>query len=177
MEIQEFCEFCGGEFTAQKTTTKCCSLQCSRLAYKQRIRSAKIEQANIATQQIRLRPIEAIKAKEFLTVRDTATILGYSRNTIYRLLKRGELDCINPGTRMIRIKRPSIDNLINTYSKDERQPKEYDISECYSINEAKKRFGVSERTLYDIVKRYNLLKIRQGKYIYVPKELLEKIFS
>ena len=177
LSIQKICEMCGNEFTAQKTTTKCCSSRCSSLAYKQRQREFKIEKVNTVTKQIRTQPIEAIKAKEFLTVRDVATILGYSRHTVYRLIKRGELVCINPGTRMIRVKRSSIDVLIETPISTEPKPKEYDISECYNVGEMQQKYNVPSKTLYDIIKRNDIPKFQRGKYVYVPKELIDKIFN
>jgi len=45
------------------------------------------------------------------------------------------------------------------------------------MGEAQKKFGISGKALYDIVRRNNIPKFQQGKFVYVPKELLDKIFS
>ena len=177
ISIQKICEMCGNEFTAQKTTTRCCSHKCSNRAYKQRKREEKIEQVNIVTQKVRSQPIEDIKAKEFLTVRDVSTLLGYSRHTVYRLIKRGDLECINLGTRMIRIKRSSIDALTARPVQAVPKAKEYNISECYNMGEIQQKYNISSKTLYDVIKREGIYKFQKGKFVYVPKELIDSIFS
>ena len=65
IKVQRICQHCGNEFTARTTVTQYCSDTCSKRAYKARIKAAKIESSNKETQQIKTRPIEELKAKEF----------------------------------------------------------------------------------------------------------------
>lgn len=113
IQVQRICQFCGKEFTARTTTTKCCSDHCSKRFYKARLKAAKIEVSNNETHKIKVKPIEELKAKEFLTVRDVSKLLGCSLRTAYRLIDNGTLKAVNLGERMTRVKRSDIDTLLS----------------------------------------------------------------
>lgn len=112
IQVQRICQFCGKEFTARTTTTKCCSDYCAKRFYKARLKAAKIEVSNNETHQIKTKPIEELKAKEFLTVHDVSKIVGCSLRTIYRLIDNGTLKAFNFGERLTRIKRSEIDKIL-----------------------------------------------------------------
>ena len=65
--VQKICEYCNKEFTAQKTTTKYCCQVCAARDYKKRKKAEKIEATNTETKRIKSKPIEDLKAKEFLS--------------------------------------------------------------------------------------------------------------
>jgi excisionase family DNA binding protein len=111
MKVQRICQHCNKEFTAQKTTTKFCSLDCARRAYKANVKQLKIEISNKETRAIIARPIEEIKSKEFLTVRDAAKLINCSVRTTYRLINQEIIKAINLSERKTLIKRSDIDNL------------------------------------------------------------------
>ena len=111
IRVNKICAYCGKEFEARKTTTKTCSDYCAKRIYKKRQKENKIEIAKEETQTIKLRPIKELKAKEFLTVRDVAKLLNCSRQTIYDIIKRGELKATNLKVKKTLIKRSEIDKL------------------------------------------------------------------
>jgi excisionase family DNA binding protein len=113
LTVQRICQHCGKEFTARKTTTRHCSLQCNRAAYKARQKSDRIEVSNKETLLIKTKPIEEIKAKEFLTVRDVAVLLNSSLRTVYRLIEQGNINAVNISQRKTLVKRSEIDKLFN----------------------------------------------------------------
>lgn len=45
------------------------------------------------------------------------------------------------------------------------------------MTEIQIKFGISEKTLQDLVKRNSLPKLKKGKFVYVPKELIESLLS
>ena len=110
-EVQRICQHCGKEFTAQKTTTAYCSLHCNRIAYKAKQRAEKIEASNKHTQRIKNQPIEELKAKEFLTVREVARLLNCSIRSVYYYIDNGTIKAVNLGQRVTRVKRSEIDKL------------------------------------------------------------------
>lgn len=179
IQIQKVCELCTSEFTARKTTTRFCSHKCASRAYKKRVREQKIEKTNTETVRIKTQDVECVKAKEFLTVSEVALLVGCSRRTAYRLVSKGVIGSVNLSERLTRIPRTEVDNFIQAIKSDNIIPKvkEYEISECYSMGEAQIKYNVSGKTLYDAIKRNNLPKIKHGRYVYVPKELLENIFT
>ena len=113
IEIQRICQRCGTEFTARTTYTKYCGNKCVKRAYKDRIKNNKIEASNIETAAIRNKPIEELKSKEFLTVRDTAKLLNLSLRTMYRLIEQGNIKAVKLSDRKTIIKRSEIDKLFS----------------------------------------------------------------
>ena len=57
--------------------------------------------------------IDIIRAKEILTVRETALLLNYSVRTVYRMIDNNALKASNLSQRMTRIKRSELENLID----------------------------------------------------------------
>jgi len=111
IQVQKVCEFCRKEFTARKTTTRTCSDYCAKRLYKQKRMNTKIESINENTQLIKTKPIEELKMKEFLTVKDAAQLLNCSIRTTYRLIKNGSIKGKNLSERKTLIKRSEIDKL------------------------------------------------------------------
>lgn len=114
-KVQRICEYCGNEFTAQTSVTRFCSLKCASRSYKQRKRDNKIGRAIEETNQQKILSasdlqLEAIKQKDFLSIKDAYTLLGVSERTLYRLMKNGTVPVTKLGRRTI-IKRSVIDNL------------------------------------------------------------------
>lgn len=117
IHVQRVCQHCGMEFTARTTTTQYCTHLCNSAAYKQKVRAGKIEQSNQETQRIKNKPIEELKAKEFLTVREVATLLNCSVRSAYYYIESGTIKAVNLGQRITRIKRSEIDKLFELNTK------------------------------------------------------------
>jgi len=111
IRITRICLHCNCQFEARTTVTKYCSDNCAKRAYKIRKREEKITTSNIATEKIILKPLETIKGKEFLTIRDIAILLNCSVRTVYRLVNRGNIKAINISQRKTLVKRTEIDKL------------------------------------------------------------------
>lgn len=111
IEVQRICQHCGNEFTARTTVTRYCSHKCTQRAYKHRVRAGKVEESNKQTQQVKNRPIEELRAKEFLTVREVAMLLNCSVRSAYYYIESGTIKAVNLGQRFTRVKRSDIDKL------------------------------------------------------------------
>ena len=55
----------------------------------------------------------AIKEKDYLTVAETAKVLGMTRQGIYKLIYRGDLVAAKLSSRLTLIKRESIDKMLD----------------------------------------------------------------
>lgn len=113
IQIKRICQQCSKEFTARTTVTRYCGDTCAKRAYKARKRTEKIEVSNTETQRTKTKPIEEIKAKEFLTVRDIATLLNCSLRTAYRLIETGNIKAVNIAQRKTLVKRSEIDKIFS----------------------------------------------------------------
>ncbi|MDB5089264.1 MAG: hypothetical protein JWR09_3258, partial [Mucilaginibacter sp.] len=60
---------------------------------------------------------------------------------------------------------------------DDRKPNSSNLSECYHMGEAQKNYNISEKALFDILKRNEVPKYQVGKFTYVLKSHLDKIFN
>jgi excisionase family DNA binding protein len=179
IKVQRICQHCGKEFTARTTVTQYCGDKCAKAAYKAKLRAEKVEASNKETQRIKTQPIEAIQVKEFLTVREVATLLNCSPRTVYYFIENGSIEAVNLGQRITRVKREALNKLFKQpqpLTPQPKQQKQFDISECYTISEAQNKYGISEKALYEILKRNIIPKIKQGRFTYIPKTEIDKLF-
>lgn len=63
--------------------------------------------------------IQATKPREWLTIRQVADELHLHTNTIYAMVKRGDLEALRYNKRVIRVPRDAMDNLLTTYQAGE----------------------------------------------------------
>ncbi|GAB3909109.1 helix-turn-helix domain-containing protein [Larkinella knui] len=177
LRIIRICEQCGIEFEARKTTSKTCSDDCAKRAYKARKRAEKVEGSNKQVERIKAKPIEDLKAQVYLTVDETARLIRISRRTLYRMNERGELRFVKLGRRTV-IPRLDIDRLFE-------QPKSVSrpmtvviqLSDCYTMKEVIQKYGISEKALHNLIRRNEIPKQYNGIYAYVPKFRIDQLLS
>jgi len=183
IRVQRICQHCHTEFTAKTTVTQYCSDKCSKRAYKERIKVGKIDRSNKETSSIVNKNLESVKQQEYLTVRDASILIGCSTKTIYRLIDKRELTASNLAERMTRIRRSEIDKLLSVptvpASKEIeiRQSFTWPVEECYSMKEILNKYPISEKALYDVLKRNKVPRKKEGWYTYVPKILVDNLLS
>ncbi len=125
IKIPKFCQYCGQAFVAQTTTTRYCSKTCNSRHYKQKKREEKVQAAlqqemNTPSQMEQMQTLQTLpikvgnhvnlREKEFLSVQEAADLVGASRWTIQRMIKREQIKVGKLGRRTI-IPRTEIDNL------------------------------------------------------------------
>lgn len=181
IRIVRICQHCGNDFIAKTTVTQYCSDNCAKRAYKARQKKAKTQASNEETKATRLKPIEELKAKEFLNISETCQLLGISRWTVWRAIKAGELVAVKIGRRTI-IKRIDLDKLFEQnqplLEKQQEPPhNQVPIEDCFTMTEAQKVYGISEKALYEVVVRNNIPKYKKGKHAYIPKSAIDGILN
>ncbi len=180
IEVQRVCQLCSKEFTARTTVTKYCSEKCSKKAYKIRDRAIKIDLSNEETKQIRLKPFKDIDSKPFLNISETCQLLGVSRRTLYRMLNRGELFAGKAGKRTI-LRRSDLDLLFHQPEVIQASPLsrllKIDLKDCYSVKEVMSKYKISEKALYDLIKRNNIQKVKDGIYTFFPKKSIDDLLT
>ena len=190
IKVKRICVYCSSEFIAKTTSTRYCSKKCNTAHYKSKARTQKVEQSNTETKRIKNKPIQDIQEKEFLTVKDVSILLGCSIRSAYRLIDNGTLKAVNLAERMTRINKSELNRLLEqkTPQPIAKEPKpiyvikepeqiQIDIADCYTLNEIQNKYGISEKALYDIIKRNRIPKLKKGWYSYVPKKLIDEILT
>lgn len=167
IRVNKVCKFCGKEFIARMTTTRFCTQVCASKAYYERVRAERINKKNKKVS------IEEINQKQILTVPETARLLKCSNKTIYRLIEKGNLKAGNLSDRMTRIKRSEIDSILDAQKDDELD--NVDLSKYYTMEQIRNLFTISDKAIYELVKRQNIQKIKIGKLIYIPKQPIDNI--
>lgn len=141
------------------------------------VRAGKIEVSNKETQRILSKPVEELKLKEFLTVRDVAKLLNCSLRTTYRLIELGNIRAVNIAQRKTLVKRSDLDKLFEqpqaVTPPQVEQKKEITLSDCYTISEVQNKYGIAETTLKNLIKRNSIPKIKKGWFAYVPKNEID----
>ena len=113
MAIPKTCSYCGKAFIAKTTLTRYCGHTCNSRHYKQKVKEDKIQNSLVEQQQtMQTANYNSLTSKNFLSVQDAAELIGVSRWTINRMIKRGELQIHKFGRKKI-IQRTQIDKLFN----------------------------------------------------------------
>lgn len=177
IRINRICQQCSNEFVAKKTTSKTCSDRCASQAYKARQRAAKIEASDEEVRQIKAKPIEDIRVQECLTVDEAARLVRVSRRTLYRMNERAELP-FHKLSRRIVILRLDIDRLFTQPTPTLKpKPAPVPLTECYTLAEIRQKYNISDKALYDAIRRNNIPKQYSGKFAYVPKTRIDEVLS
>ncbi len=184
MKLPKVCEYCGKAFEAKTVTTRFCSDVCNNASLRQRKKQAleaehkqQILQENTAT-------IAEIQTRPYISIAEAVVLFGISKDTIRRLIKAGKIPAVNLGKRLTRINRAHIETMFTAVAIPEEKPQEqqavklqYEPSECYTIGEISEKYGVSLSTVDKTIRKNSIPKRQVGKFVYVPKEMIDKIFG
>ena len=181
IRLKRICQLCAKEFEAKTTVTKYCGDQCSKRAYKVRQRAFTIDSSNLETKDLKTRSLNQEINKPFLTVSEAAKLLNCSIRTTYRLINERKLLSINLFQRKTIIRRSDIDGLffqepVVPACLPKIKDDDLDPAHCYTVSQILTKYEISEKGLYDIINRNNIQKLREGKFVYVPKAAIDKLF-
>ena len=142
IRIEKICEWCGKQFTAQTTVTRFCSKRCAEHSYKERMRQQKIQLTNSTN--------ISHQGKRLSDSRETAQVLGMTRQGIYKLIYRG--------------------NLVAA-----KGAKSAEDVEFISVADAMEKYSLTR--VYHYVKTYKITKFRCGKYVKLNAKELAELFN
>lgn len=180
------CEHCGKDFTARTTVTRFCSDLCAKRNYKQRQKEKKINQSNKETEvkkQSRVKLIKDVSRLDYLNPTDTARLLMCSVRNVYKLIDSGKLPYAQLSEKKRLISRNDIDVYLqsltkrNVIEKDSLSDKPFDMDNSFSMSEAQQYYSISEKALYNLIKRNNIRKHKSGKHVFVEKFELDKLLT
>ena len=174
MKIKKVCEWCGTIFYAPKLTTRFCSHRCNNLAYKEAIRQKRIQEVENRVQAvISEQPISEFKDKEYLSFKEAATLLGLSKQAIYKMVYAGKLQAFRISSRLSFIRKGDIDRMLETRPYERLQPKDtIPITDFYTTAEVKEKYHVNESWIFVIAKKHNIPRtFNRGKTYWSKKHI------
>ncbi|WP_111445793.1 helix-turn-helix domain-containing protein [Breznakibacter xylanolyticus] len=176
IETERICEYCGGNFVAKTTVTRYCSHKCSSRAYKQRVRNNKIEKSCQETRQTIQKPIEELKAKDFLNMLEVQTLIGVSKRTLYRMIERKELIIGKFGRRTV-VRRSDIETIFGKPYNKPTQKAKTPITEFYTLKEAQDKHNIKYDYLNNIIQKHKIPKTTFNGKTYISKVHIDKYFK
>lgn len=175
MEVKRTCKWCGKVFIAQKTTTQYCSLQCAQRGYKQRVREKRDE---LKRSQELLRPTASLEGQDYLTFSKVASLMGTSRQYIYKLVKQGKLRASRLSERMSFIRRADIELMLKSKPYERIMPKEeINIAEYYTAEEISEKYKVNAKWVWTFTRQNKIPKMRIRKFNYYSKKHIDTAFA
>lgn len=198
LRIPKICTHCGERFIAQKTSTRFCSHKCSRRAYKDRLKhelatsvsinkieqnlsSAKKLQKSSPTSKHTLINLSTLSMKEYLSLRETAIMLGVGKSTVHRYCVAGTLKCIRMNKRIV-IRRKDIDGMFENASAYRVMPRpirvaqDDQVAEYYSAQEVAEKYGYSKGAIHKMAASRKVpKKLFEGAYWY-SKPHIEDVY-
>lgn len=128
------CELCGESFMAKTIDSRYCSPRCSKVASQRR-------KAELLKQQKLDELVKAIpEGRNYITVSEAYAMFGISKDTIYRLIRKGVISNKNFGKKQTRVNK---EELLKMYplretpidGKPKHVPKLYSLEpeDCYTM--------------------------------------------
>ena len=179
IRIKKVCKWCGEVFYAQKTTTRYCSHRCNSKAYKEITRNKRIQDAETKTNiLISQQPIQMIKDKEFLSFAEAGTLLGISRQAVYKMVAAGHLKASKISSRLSFIKRSDIENMLENKPYEKRNKKDIaPITEFYTTAEVKEKYNVVDSWIFVVAKKHNIPRTFNRGKTYWSKKHIDNYFG
>ena len=184
LKLPKVCEHCGKAFEAKTVTTRFCSDTCNNVSLRLRKKQALEEERKKQTLQESAATIAEIQTRPYISIAEAVLLFGISKDTIRRLIRAGKIPAVNLGERLTRISRAHIEAMFTAVAIPEEKPQEqqpvklqYEQRECYTIGEISEKYGVSLSTVDKTIRKNSIPKRQVGKFVYVPKVMIDKIFG
>jgi len=182
LKIPRVCEQCSKPFEAKTVTTRFCTVSCANKSGKERKKQEKerVEKETLLKKYVN--KIAEVQSREFLSVAEATVMFGISRDTIHRLIKRGIVKGVNFGVRLTRVKRSDLEDLFSAVEMPEEkeiiiEKPNFEVGNCYTISEISSKFYADPGTVTSLIKRNKIPTKKVGSFVYVPKNLIDKIFD
>ena len=179
MKTKKVCEWCGTTFYAQKLTTRFCSHRCNNLAYKETVRQKRIQEVETIVQTIiSEQPISDFKDKEYLSFKEAATLLGLSKQAVYKMVYAGKLQAFRISSRLSFIRKKDIDRMVEARPYEQRHPKDtIPITDFYTTAEVKEKYHVNESWIFLVAKKNNIPRTFNRGKTYWSKKHMDAYFT
>lgn len=177
--IKKICEFCGREFEAYTQTTRYCSHQCNCKAYRAIKRKEVISlSASMASKTKRERAKVDLPGREYLSISEAASLLGWCKQTVYNYCHKGIIPAKRLSQRTTLIRKKDIEALFDkvepyeVLTTGERKP----IDEWYTIDEVTEKYGLLRHRIRKIINAENIPTKKAGTRTLIAKSRMDAYF-
>lgn len=182
LKIPRVCERCSKPFEAKTVMTRFCSLSCNNKALKEKKKLEKEKVKKDTLLQKYKNKIAEVQNREFISVAEATVMFGLSKDTVHRYIKRGIITGINLGSRLTRVKRSDLENLFSAVEIPEEkeiiiEKPNFEVGNCYTISEISSKFLADPGTVKSAIRRNKIPTKQVGSFVYVSKNLIDKIFK
>ena len=168
--IERKCLVCGVKFYARQIESRFCSQKCSKkFSKKKRREELRQNKLNEISQKIP-------DTRDFISVKEATALYAVCRDTLYRLIRLNKIYAVNLNKRLIRVSRKELDihftkREVALTNKDKPIPKLYSLEphDCFTVGEVTEVFGISEKTVYEMIRRHSIPTRQIGRFVYIPK--------
>ena len=128
---------------------------------------------------IKKEKIADIQTRSYISVSEAAQLIGVSKSTVRRMVRRGMLVGVNLGIRLTRIDRTQLEQLFTSIVVPEKQKtsKVYELDKCYTIGECLRKYNIPECRLESIIRAFNIPKRKVVNYVYIPRVEIDKVLN
>ena len=177
-KIQKQCSICEKPFTPKTVNSLYCSKRCTDIAYRARkVQQKKEEQRKALANKI---PDD----RKYVSVPEAIILFDMAKSTLYRHIRQGQIPAVNLGSRLIRIDRTIMEKMF-PFRKDASTVKEtstvklyrLEPEDCYTIGEIADKFGISDSSVYKLIRKFSIPTRQIGKYVYAPKYEIDNIYN
>ena len=121
--------------------------------------------------------------RDYISIPEAVAMYGVGRDTLYRLIRVGQIQSINLGTRLTRINRKDIDKMFP--KRFEKPKKDKDLvplynmepENCYTIGEICKKYRLNDSSVWAHIRKYSIPTRQIGNYVYAPKREIDKLYK
>ena len=176
-EIVRKCKVCGELFKAKTIESWYCSPRCSKIAWKRN-----------KDEELRMQKLDEVvkkipKSKDYITVPEAYALFGISKETLYRLIRKGVIPSVNVGTRQTRVSKEELLKLYPLRKKALAKPKpiaklySLEPKDCYTIGEIAKKYHLDDSTVYLHIRKYSIPTRQIGNFVYAPKKEIDNLYK
>lgn len=177
--IKKVCEFCGREFEAYTQTARYCSHDCNRKAYREMKRKEVISlTASITSQTKRERAKMNLSEREYISISEAASLLGWCKQTVYNYCHKGIIPAKRLSQRTTLIRKKDIEALFDVIepyevlTTGERKP----IDEWYTIDEVTEKYGLLRHRIRKIINAEDIPTKKSGTHTLIAKNRIDTYF-
>ena len=168
---------CGATFLAKTLDSHYCCKKCADIAYnRKRSEATKRQQMDKVISMVP-------QGRDYISVAEAEAMFGVCKETIRRLIRRGELSSINLGKRLTRVSKTELMKRLplreEPIDRTKPLPKFYSLEpeDCYTIGEIAKKFGINDSTVYAHIRKYSIPTRQIGNYVYAPKADIDNLYK